>query len=65
MAHCVARPPHEEVQPIAQKGVPKQYWETLDQGVGLSLAVHRAKVQISEKYKGELAKLEDDEWSDA
>jgi hypothetical protein len=46
------------------KGVPKQYWETLDQGVGLSLAVHRAKVQIIEKYKGELVKLEDDERSD-
>jgi hypothetical protein len=34
MAHRVARPPHEEVQPIAQKAVPKQYWETLDKGLG-------------------------------
>ena len=47
------------------KTVSKQYWETLDKGAGLSLAVHRAKAQIIEKYKGELVKLEDDERSDA
>jgi hypothetical protein len=47
------------------KAVPKQYRKTSDKGVGLSLVAHRAKAQISEKYKGELAKLEDDEWSDA
>lgn len=47
------------------KSVPEKYWETLDKGVGLSLAVHRAKAQIVEKYKGELVKLEDDERSDA
>ena len=48
-----------------EKGVPQQYWDTLDKGVGLSLAVHRVKAQIIEKHKGELVKIEDDETSDA
>ena len=48
-----------------EKGVPKQYWDTLDKGVGLSLAVHRVKIQIIEKHKGELVKLEDDGRTDA
>ena len=48
-----------------EKGVPKQYWDTLDKGVGLSLAVHRVKAQIIEKHKGELVKIEDDDTSDA
>jgi hypothetical protein len=47
------------------KGIPKQYWDTLDKGVGLSLAVHRVKTQIIEKHKGELVKIEDGYESDA
>jgi hypothetical protein len=47
------------------KAVLKQYCETSGKGVGLSLAVHRAKVQVIEKYKDKLVKLKDDERSDA
>ena len=57
VADNMACTPHVVDTESNSEGIGKRYWETLDRGVGLSLAADRKKAHMIERYKGELVKL--------